>query len=509
VIKVSGDPGWPPFSAVDAAGQLQGLDVDLMNELAASAGLSIQWVVASNWNECVRLLKAGAVDVLVGTARTAEREEYLTFTRSYLDMPMAIIVRMESPFLNIPAGMQQMVAALPSGYVTSEFFERRYPHLPKSMTINVDQAFLYVARGDADYTVENIITANHMILNRGYSNLKIGGVMDTSFALRYAVRKDLAPLADILNRAMAAFPEVRKQELLAQWITVQGREQIDWRRIRNLAVVLVVVAGGVAGFFAYRNHLLDRELVERRRIQADLEEARRKLEDLNEEKNRFMTMAAHDLKNPLTSLLMTLDLLDRLEPGERRKEIDQATQTTHYMCALVRNLLDAHAIDQGALTVARTKVQLLPVLQRSIARSQSMAGAKQIRLESDFPRETREVQGDEEALSQVMDNLISNAIKFSPCGSRVRIAVRTLEEGFARVEVSDEGPGITEGDRPRLFERFSRLSARPTAGESSTGLGLSIVKRLVEAMGGTVGVVSGTEPGSTFYIDLPLDGATR
>jgi two-component system sensor histidine kinase EvgS len=503
VIRVSGDPGWPPFTRLDASGRLSGLDVDLMNELAARSGLSIQWVAAATWQECLRLARAGAVDVLVGTARTPEREDFLAFTRSYLEVPMALIVRTESPFLSVPTAMNGKVAALPSGYVTTQYFERRYPNVAKSYTTNTEQAFLFVARGDADYTVENILAANHMILNRGFSNLKIGGVVDSVFGLRYGVRRELEPLVGILDKALAALPEGRKQELLAQWVGIEGQEHINWRRVRNLAAALVLLAGLMAAFFAYRNHLLDRELKERRRIQAELERARRTLEDLNEEKSRFMAMAAHDLKNPLTSLLMTFDMLDKLPDAERREEILQAVQTTHYMCALVKNLLNAHAIDQGALTVARTHVKLAPVLRRSLERCQTLARSKGIELHADLPDNPPVIQGDEDALEQVMDNLLSNAIKFSPGGSRVAVSVRTLEEGFTRVEVRDQGPGVPPEERPRLFQRFSRLSAIPTAGESSTGLGLSIVKRLVEAMGGNVGVEPGPVSGSIFYFDLP------
>lgn len=503
-IRVTADPSWPPFSMLDGGNRLRGLDIDLMDDLAARAGLEIKWVTAATWQECLRLAKSGAVDVLVGTARSREREDFLLFTKPYLELPLALIVRSESPFLSVPTAMNGKVAALPSGYITTEYFERRFPNVPKAYTTSTEQAFLFVARGDADYTVENILAANHMILNRGFSNLKIGGVVDATFGLRYAVRKELELLPGILEKAMAAVPEGRRQELLAHWVGVTGSEHVNWRRIRNLAVALVVVAGLVAAFFAYRNHLLDRELQERRRIQAALEEARRKLEDLNEEKSRFMAMAAHDLKNPLTSLLMTFEVLDKLGPEERSAELRQATQTTHYMCALVKNLLNAHAIDQGALTIARTRVRLEPVLQRSLDRCQGLASSKGITIGADLPREPAEIQGDEDAVEQVMDNLLSNALKFSPPGSRVEVKVRALEEGFTRVEIIDQGPGVPADERKRLFQRFSRLSAQPTGGESSTGLGLSIVKRLVEAMGGSVGVQTGQVAGAVFYFDLPV-----
>lgn len=474
-----------------------------MNAVASSAGIPIRWVEASNWAECLKLMRAGAVDVLVGTARSREREEFMTFTDPYLDAPLAIIVRMDSPFLSLPQDMEGRVAALPEGYINTEYFRRRHPQARVSVTTTAEQAFRFVSRGDADYTVENLVSANHLITRGGYANLKIGGVLEASFALRYGVGRHALPVAGMLDRALGAFPEARKQEILARWIAPREREHIDWARVRMLAVALVVLAAAIAGVVLYRNALLQRELRVRRKIQRELEEAHERLTRLNEEKNRFMAMAAHDLKNPLTALGMTLEALPSLGEAERRTELGHAAETVRYMCSLVRNLLDAHAIDQGALTVARTRLALFPVLRRSLDQSRGTAARKGITLEADLDPRAGEVEGDEDALAQVMDNLLSNAIKFSPAGTRVCVAVRPAEDGFVRVEVCDEGPGIPETDKPRLFERFARLTARPTDAESSTGLGLSIVKRLVEAMGGAVGAESRPGRGAVFFFTLP------
>ena len=102
-----------------------------------------------------------------------------------------------------------------------------------------------------------------------------------------------------------------------------------------------------------------------------------------------------------------------------------------------------------------------------------------------------------------MDNLISNAIKFSPAASTVYIRAKPIEEGW-RLEVQDQGPGLSDEDKQRLFQHFARLSARPTGGEQSTGLGLAITRRIVEAHGGTIGVNSTPGKGATFWVKLPL-----
>jgi two-component system, sensor histidine kinase and response regulator len=115
---------------------------------------------------------------------------------------------------------------------------------------------------------------------------------------------------------------------------------------------------------------------------------------------------------------------------------------------------------------------------------------------------------DREAMDQVLDNLISNAIKFSSPGKTVRVSVKLGAAGEAILRVQDEGPGFSEEDKSRMFRRYCRLSARPTAGEPSTGLGLSIVNKLVHAMGGELSCASALGEGATFTIKLPRANAS-
>ena len=114
------------------------------------------------------------------------------------------------------------------------------------------------------------------------------------------------------------------------------------------------------------------------------------------------------------------------------------------------------------------------------------------------------VEADAALLAQVTDNFVTNALKFSPAGAAVKLGIAAAEDGsVARFEVTDEGPGIAPGEQAKLFQKFSRASARPTAGETSHGLGLAVAKRLAESMGGRVGCDSEPGQGATFWIELP------
>ncbi len=177
------------------------------------------------------------------------------------------------------------------------------------------------------------------------------------------------------------------------------------------------------------------------------------------------------------------------------------------MLSLVDDLLLMAALDAGRLDLALRTVDL-SALAAAVAADQAVAAARKGQEVTVEGADGVHVPADEARLRQVIENLMGNALKFSPPGGTVQVAVRAAN-GRARLEIRDQGPGLTAEDRARLFRAFTRLSARPTAGESSTGLGLSIVKELVELHGGQVSAESdGPETGTTFVVDLPLAAAT-
>ena len=226
---------------------------------------------------------------------------------------------------------------------------------------------------------------------------------------------------------------------------------------------------------------------------------------LQQLKNVFVGMAAHDLRNPISTIQMTVDLLleaqSQLADAERRPLLVDISRQTRHMLALLNDLLDVTQIESGNLNLGVEPIQLRAFLAEAVDRHNRMAAPKGTHIVLDGVSEG-EVSADPLRLGQAIDNLISNAVKFSPLGSTVQVRARHLSTGW-RVDVQDEGPGITPKDRQRIFQDFARLSARPTGGEKSIGLGLAIARRVVEAHGGQIGVDSELGHGATFWFTLP------
>ena len=235
----------------------------------------------------------------------------------------------------------------------------------------------------------------------------------------------------------------------------------------------------------------------------ELAASNERLKHLNNEKNEFLGIAAHDLKNPLTMILGSAELLMKMESSEQSKNrANTIISATKRMRDLINNLLDADAIEAGAFTSRIVRCDVGKLIEESVANNQSAADCKQIVIRVGITSELF-AKADRAAVLQIFDNLISNALKFSAPNTTVH--VHSLpEKNFILVTVRDEGPGISEDDQKKLFQKFSRLSARPTGDESSTGLGLAIVKRLAEAMAGTIQCQSASGAGTTFALRLPV-----
>ncbi len=255
-----------------------------------------------------------------------------------------------------------------------------------------------------------------------------------------------------------------------------------------------------------QNHLrireLQKDLYEKN---VNLEAALLQLQSLNEQKNRFLEIVAHDLRNPLAGIAMTAELaLEEMDQNndKLRKDMKRIIDASHSMAEMLTRFLDVNRIESGELRPIPEVLELNAFCRSRLERFRVIANGKQQCLELGG-LESLYVSADPNFLREVVDNLISNAIKYSQKGKSIVVNL-SMNHDFGVVSVVDQGPGFTEEDKKKIFGRFARLSAKPTGGEPSVGLGLSIAKQMVEAMDGKIVLESEAGCGATFRVLLPL-----
>lgn len=249
---------------------------------------------------------------------------------------------------------------------------------------------------------------------------------------------------------------------------------------------------------------LNRELID---AQRQLAKKHAWLQKVSTEKSQILGMVAHDLRNPINGILNATEYLLQDATGllgESNLTLLRAIQSScRFMLRLINNLLEISAIESGKLRLDRKPTDILSLIQQNLSLNRPLAERKQIRIEVIADRALPLISVDPVKLNQVIDNLVTNAMKFSDPGSRIRIVSHRAGE-LATISVEDQGPGIPARELRAVFKLFRKGRPTDTSRTAGTGLGLAIAKRIVKAHGGQLLLESQVGKGSIFTVKLPL-----
>jgi signal transduction histidine kinase len=239
-------------------------------------------------------------------------------------------------------------------------------------------------------------------------------------------------------------------------------------------------------------------------LDAEREQVRR-LQELDRARDLFVSTVSHELRTPLTSIRGWVEILvddgAGLTPGQRQS-LERVDRNARRLERLVEDLLDLTRSDVGVLTIRSDTVDLAGLVRDAVAAMTTAAAATEIEVSASIPA-TLPIAGDGERLAQVVDNLCSNAVKYTPAGGRIAVSLEA-RDASAVLRVCDSGIGIPAAEREFLFQRFFRASTATTNHIPGTGLGLAISKAIAEHHGGTIEVGDGDEGGSAFTFTLPV-----
>lgn len=246
--------------------------------------------------------------------------------------------------------------------------------------------------------------------------------------------------------------------------------------------------------------------VEELKRMVELETSYRELKKLDEMKSNFLSMVSHDLRTPMTSIQgyasILLEKRDRLEQERQTRYLTIIINESKRLIRLINDLLDLQRFEAGKMQLSFEDIDLNDIIRQSVDAFQGAAFSKHITLDNNLPESHTMIHGNTDRLSQVMANLLSNALKFTPDGGRVNVSMEKLDESgksAVKVSVSDNGPGIPKEKQPQLFTKFQQVEGMVRSKEQGSGLGLALVREIVEHHGGRVGVESEPGKGSVFY----------
>jgi two-component system, chemotaxis family, CheB/CheR fusion protein len=334
--------------------------------------------------------------------------------------------------------------------------------------------------------------------------------------------------AEIIGQSAAILftPEDREQgepEREFRTALVEGRAEDERWHIRKdgsrfwgsgVMTPLLDDQGNLRGFVKVARDMTEQKRleIEREELLAREQQARRDAERANRLKDEFLATLSHELRHPLNNIIGYTYVLLRADEVKQSPIIRQAAETLHRnavaQAQLINDLLDLSRLQTGKLAVNRQPVTLQPVLGEAVESLRAQATEKKVKLDADFTSEPLTVSADPLRLQQIVWNLVTNAIKFTPNGGRVLVSLsREVEE--AKLVVADTGQGIDSAFLPHIFEMFRQAESGTTRTHGGMGIGLSLVNQLAEIHGGRAAAHSeGLGQGSQFTVWLPLQSAT-
>ncbi|MBC7191772.1 transporter substrate-binding domain-containing protein [Marinobacter sp.] len=532
-IRVALRTDWPPFEFTGNGGQPSGLVPDLLTRLEKNLGARFSRTPVADWRSASERLASGEVDVLPAVTRTPQRENRFLFSRPYLTVPIALVIRDEGRFVGDLRELQDQRVGVVSGHASYDYLLINHPDLNLYPVASAGEGLLALSNGELDVMVTHIPGVSYTVARLGLSNLRITSITPYQFEFRMAVRKDNPELLKILNKGLASLSSEDAEAIYNRWIHIDVEQATDYTVVRRVILTALIVVL----IFLYWNRKLSREVDERirsenalRRSEDDLRAAKLEAERLasdaeaaNRAKSEFLANMSHEIRTPMNAVIGYADLLSStVTDPQQRNYLDAIRAGSRSLLMLINDILDLSRIEAGKMRLDYSPVSMRRLLDdvRHIfdLRAREQGISLEVSVESRMPGS---MLLDETRLRQVLFNLVGNAIKFTHEGEvSVRAVAMPLPDNDQpddakpsccyrlEITVADTGIGIADDQREQIFEAFEQQEGQSSRRYGGTGLGLAISRKLVQMMGGELILDSEVGKGSVFTVCLPRVEAT-
>jgi len=507
VIRLGVDPGFVPFEFIDDNGEYKGIAADYLVLISEKTGLQFEVVKGLTWPEAYDMALAGNVDALPAIGKTADREEHFLFSEPYYQYKRVIVTRDTDTKISGIDDLEGMTVAVQRNSSHHSYL-LSYPKINLSLYDSVEAALTAVATGQEEAFVGNIATTSYLIRSNALPNLRfVAFEAEKQQALYFAVQKDWPELVSIFNKAMSSISESEKIAINNKWVELDTK--LDYGpiiRILSIAGALIAVVLFVSFFWIAR---LRKEIRRREQIQLDLEAAKRAADEANEFKSSFMARMSHEIRTPLNAITGMAYLLKKTALTLTQKMYaDRITQASSNMLSIINDILDYSKIEAGKVELETAPFCMDQVIQDVVNIVSYKIEEQEIGFTlSKDPLVPNWFLGDSKRIEQVLLNILNNAAKFTNKGQvslDVRLIAKENDTYHLSFTVKDTGIGMDEEQVKNLFIPFTQGDSSITRRFGGSGLGLSIVKSLLDMMGGQIQIFSTPGEGSTFIIHLSL-----
>jgi len=488
VVRAATTTNWPPFAFADPdTGTPLGIGSDFWKLVVDAVGLKTEIATFDSFQAELNAIRDKRRDLVYSVGDTGERRGYALFSEPYARFPLAIATSKDENFIPDPSHLAGRKVAVGDDFTAHRIMAEAFPDLDYMPVANVREGLQAVSSGAAYAYIDIMPALAYSINQHGFTNLKISGDTGLVFALRFMVRDDYPELQSIANKVIAAMPTGTKQEILNRWINVQYQQGIDYNRYLPYALAVLIAAALV---FYWMFH------------------AKQQAQRANRAKSEFLALMSHDLRTPLNAIMGFSDMIrsQALGPlGNPRYEeyAGDIHKSGSLLVNLINDILDLSKIEAGRYELADEAVDVGELIEASISQCAILAHPAGIEIAGRIPDGLPQLSGDERVLTQILNNLISNAVKFSHDGGTVEVKASLNARGAIIISIVDTGIGMTQNELKRVMKPFEQANRNDVRRGDGTGLGLYLCQSLMGLLGGTMTITSEPGLGTTAILVFP------
>lgn len=498
-LKVSVYGNFPPYQFQNENGNIEGLFIDYLQLIESKIDYQFTRVNYNSWSNVINDAKKNKIDLILDIQKTKEKKAYLNFYADLFDTQQNIVVRKEDINTISFKNIKNKKVVLPKDYSITELLKNRFPNTDIFFEKDEDACLKALNDGKYDAYIGPKANSNYFIQKKGYSNLVVGDITPYNYKPTIAVIKSDTILSNIIRKAVANITIEERDVIFNNWL--QKKSWPIYRKPHFWLWVLLVL-GALIGIIILHNWHLKKLVLQRTKaLQIALKEA----EKSNKVKNNFIQNISHEIRTPINGILGYSELLRKKEtPKEEQKNyintiIDSSINLVH----IIDNIIEISSLHTDQNKIYNKATAIHQAISNIVLQYKDHATKKHLNLVFDQVESLPKViMIDTARLTKIIKNILDNAIKFTSKGS---VEVKyTVNSNLLEIEVIDTGIGIKDEEKEYIFASFSQSENEISKKREGLGLGLTIARHNVLALGGKISLVSKENIGSTFKIQIPI-----
>ena len=490
-IKVALDPKLNPMVFIDTNGKISGMTGDYLDIVSEKLGVSFEWIGNQTFAEGMERTIAEEAHMVALLSPTEERKKFLTFTEPHAGITQMIFSRDDGDFYGTLDALSGKKVAQVRSYDSTGNIRRDYPEIEIIEVDSVPEALQLISTGQADGHVGSVPITTFASTAEGITNINVVGEAGYRSENAMGIRSNLPLFASAMQKAMKSINAQQKAEISRRWLGIQAKPFVDYKLVWQI----IAAAAAIIVFFMYSNHRL--------------QESRKRAEAANNAKSNFLANMSHEIRTPLNAIMgfsdaMLAGLGGEVSNPKHKEYLKDIKNSGEHLATVIKDILDLSKIESGKWVLQEQSFLLNHCVEDALKIVAAQAENKNIEIDLNVKQPTK-IFGDDHAFRRVIINLLSNSIKFTKNNGHVRCSVEHKKTGGICLEIKDNGIGIPADRLEDVLNPFEQSHTDHQLDEEGTGLGLPIVKNLVELHGGSFKLDSEVGVGTTATIHLPQE----